>query len=52
MWACPWTAGHRRLKLAIDRNVSMQTLIFDAISLLIAQEGEAAVERWETRRKR
>jgi len=46
-------ADHRRLrKLAIDRDVSMQTLILDAIDLLMAQEGEAPVERWETRRKR
>ena len=46
-------ADHRRLrKLAIDRDVSMQTLILDAIDLLMAQEGEAPVERWDTRRKR
>jgi len=46
-------ADHRRLrKLAIDRDVSMQTLILDAIDLLMAQAGEAPVERWETRRKR
>jgi len=43
---------HRRLrKLAIDRNVSMQTLILDAIDLLMARENEAPVQRWETRRK-
>src|SRR5689334_14620279 len=46
-------ADHRRLrKLAIDRDVSMQTLILDAIDLLMEREGEAPVERWETRRKR
>src|SRR3954468_1522389 len=46
-------SDHRRLrKLAIDRDVSMQTLILDAIDLLMAQAGEAPVERWETRRKR
>jgi hypothetical protein len=43
---------HRRLrKLAIDRDVSMQTLLLDAIDLLMAQEGQDFVERWETRRK-
>src|SRR3954447_15646090 len=46
-------ADHRRLrKLAIDRDVSMQTLILDAIDLLMEREGEGPVERWETRRKR
>jgi hypothetical protein len=46
-------ADHRRLrKLAIDRDVSMQTLILDAIDLLMAQAGEMPVERWETRRRR
>jgi hypothetical protein len=46
-------ADHRRLrKLAIDRDVSMQTLILDAIDLLMEREGQGAVERWETRRKR
>jgi hypothetical protein len=45
-------ADHRRLrKLAIDRDVSMQTLLLDAIDLLMAREGQGAVERWETRRK-
>jgi hypothetical protein len=45
-------ADHRRLrKLAIDRDVSMQTLLLDAIDLLMAREGQWAVERWETRRK-
>jgi hypothetical protein len=46
-------ADHRRLRvLAIDRGVSMQTLILDALDLLMAREGQASVERWETRRKR
>lgn len=43
---------HRRLrKLAIDRDVSMQTLILDALDLLMEREGQGPVERWETRRK-
>ena len=43
---------HRRLrKLAIDRDVSMQTLLLDAIDLLMRREGQPPVERWETRRK-
>jgi hypothetical protein len=43
---------HRRLrKLAIDRDVSMQTLLLDAIDLLMKREGQPLVERWETRRK-
>jgi hypothetical protein len=46
-------AYHRRLrKLAIDRDVSMQTLILDAIDMLMEREGQGAVERWEMRRKR
>jgi hypothetical protein len=46
-------ADHRRLrKLAIDHDVSMQTLLLDALDLLMAREGQGAVERWETRRKR
>ena len=45
-------ADHRRLRvLAIDRGVSMQTLILDALDLLMAREGQGPVERWETRRK-
>lgn len=45
-------ADHRRLrKLAIDRDVSMQTLLLDAIDLLMKREGQPPVERWETRRK-
>jgi hypothetical protein len=44
---------HRRLRvLAIERDVSMQTLLLDAIDLLMAREGQGAVERWETRRKK
>ena len=46
-------AYHHRLRvLAIDRGVSMQTLILDALDLLMAREGQAPVERWETRRRR
>ena len=45
-------ADHRRLRvLAIERNVSMQTLLLDAIDLLMEREGQPDVERWETRRK-
>jgi hypothetical protein len=44
---------HRRLRvLAIDRGVSMQTLILDALDLLMEREGQGPVERWDTRRKR
>jgi hypothetical protein len=44
---------HRRLrKLAIDRDVSMQTLIRDALDLLMSGAGEPPVARWETRRKK
>lgn len=43
---------HRRLRrMAIDRDVSFQTLMLDAIDLLLAREGEEPVGRWETRRK-
>jgi hypothetical protein len=43
----------RRLrKLAIDHDVSMQTLLLDALDLLMDREGQGAVERWETRRKK
>jgi hypothetical protein len=45
-------ADHRRLRvMAIERGVSMQTLILDALDLLMAREGQGPVERWETRRK-
>jgi hypothetical protein len=37
--------------LAIDRNVSMQTLLLDAIDLLMKEAGQGPVERWDTRRK-
>ena len=44
---------HRRLRvLAINRGVSMQTLLLDALDLLMAGEGQQPVERWETRRRR
>ncbi len=43
---------HRHLRrMAIDRNVSFQTLVLDALDLLLQREGEASVTRWETRRK-
>jgi hypothetical protein len=43
---------HQRLrKLAIDRNVSFQTLVLDALDLLLDRNGEKPVARWETRRK-
>ena len=46
-------SDHRRLrKLAIDRDVSMQTLLLDALDLLMTKEGVEPVERWETRRKK
>lgn len=45
-------ADHRRLRvLAIERNVSMQTLLLDAIDLLMERARQPPVERWETRRK-
>jgi hypothetical protein len=45
-------ADHRRLRvLAIERNASMQTLLLDAIDMLMADAGQSPVERWETRRK-
>ena len=43
---------HRRLRrMAIDSDMSFQTLMLDAIDLLLTREGECPVERWETRRK-
>lgn len=45
-------ADHRRLRvLAIERNASMQTLLLDAIDMLMTAAGQGPVERWETRRK-
>jgi hypothetical protein len=45
-------ADHRRLRvLAIERNASMQTLLLDAIDMLMTDAGQGPVERWETRRK-
>lgn len=45
-------ADHKRLKkLAVDRDGSLQTLVLDALDLLLAREGQAPVERWDTRRK-
>ena len=43
---------HKRLrKLALDKGVSFQTMMLDAIDMLLAREDEAPVERWDTRRK-
>ena len=43
---------HKRLKkLAVDRDGSLQTLVLDALDLLLAREGQMPVERWDTRRK-
>ncbi|SDB20204.1 ribbon-helix-helix domain-containing protein [Belnapia rosea] len=43
---------HRRLRrMAIDRNISFQTLMLNAIDLLLTHGGEDPVERWETRRR-
>jgi hypothetical protein len=43
---------HRRLRrMAIDRDISFQSLMLDAIDLLLTREGEDQVTRWETRRK-
>jgi hypothetical protein len=45
-------ADHKRLRrLAIDRNVSFQTLALDAFDLLLQSLDEEPVGRWETRRK-
>jgi hypothetical protein len=50
---CLTPADHRRLrKVAIDRGVSMQTLILDALDPLMTRENEAPVERKKSRRKR
>ena len=34
-----------------NRDVSFQTLMLDAIDLLLAREGEQQVGRWETQRR-
>jgi len=45
-------ADHKRLKrLAVDRDVSLQTVVLDALDLLLARDGQVPVERWDTRRK-
>src|SRR3978361_1756119 len=45
-------ADHRRLRvLALERNASRQTLLLDALDLLMADVGQPPVERWGTRRK-
>jgi len=44
---------HLRLRaIAGAQNVSVQTLILDAIDLLLEREGEPPVGRWETRRRK
>lgn len=43
---------HRRLRrIASDRDMSFQTLMLNAIDLLLVRDGECPVERWETRRR-
>jgi len=45
-------ADHVRLRrMALERNVSFQTLMLDAIDMLLDRQGEPSVRRWETRRK-
>ncbi len=45
-------ADHVRLRrMALERNVSFQTLMLDAIDMLLDRQGEPPVRRWETRRK-
>jgi hypothetical protein len=45
-------ADHVRLRrMALERNVSFQTLMLDAIDMLLGSQGEPPVRRWETRRK-
>lgn len=44
---------HQRLRrMALDKGVSLQTLVMDGIDMLLAGEGQDRLERWETRRKR
>lgn len=43
---------HERLRIkAIREGKSFQSLVLDALDLLLQQDGEAPVERWDTRRK-
>lgn len=43
---------HRRLRrLAADKDVAAQTLLLDALDMLLEREGQAPVQRWEPRRK-
>jgi hypothetical protein len=45
-------ADHVRLRrMALERNVSFQTLMLDAIDMLLEGQGEPPVRRWDTRRK-
>ena len=43
---------HKRLKtMAVNGDISLQTLLLNAIDLLLTREGQPPCERWETRRK-
>ncbi len=43
---------HRRLRrLAADKDVAAQTLLLDALDMLLEREGHTPVQRWEPRRK-
>jgi hypothetical protein len=43
---------HRRLRrLAADKDVAAQTLLLDALDMLLEREGHVPVQRWEPRRK-
>jgi hypothetical protein len=43
---------HRRLRrLAADKDVAAQTLLLDALDMLLEREGHAPVQRWDPRRK-
>lgn len=45
-------ADHVRLRrMALERNVSFQTLMLDAIDMLLERQNEPSVTRWETRRR-
>jgi len=46
-------SDHKRLKqLALDSEVSIQTLLLDGIDHLFAKAGQEPVTRWEPRRKK
>lgn len=45
-------ADHVRLRrMALERNVSFQTLMLDALDMLLGRQDEPPVTRWDTRRK-